>query len=155
MHQIKQLLNKVAIIDAQLLKEKHKLIQQSLQKKLHVAVTTEFGPRYLHSTGQYNKGGPNTGVFIQFIGTNANDLQIPGQAYSFGLLKKAQAIGDMKALVENSRRVLLIDLGENFINGLDLFKQNIEQVEPILVAKNQEVKIEKFFDLKFLEIGAS
>jgi glucose-6-phosphate isomerase len=105
-------------------------LQQYLQKRLHVAVTTEFGPRYLHSTGQYNKGGPNTGIFIQFIGSSASDLSIPDHVYSFGLLKKAQAIGDMEALIKHKRRVILIDFGTDIINGLNSFKQVIERVQP-------------------------
>lgn len=107
-------------------------LQQYLQKRLHVAVTTEFGPRYLHSTGQYNKGGPNTGIFIQFIGSSVSDLPIPDHSYSFGLLKKAQAIGDMEALVTHNRRVILIDLGEDIINGLNTFKKIIEKIQPVL-----------------------
>ncbi len=115
-------------------------LQQYLQKRLHVAVTTEFGPRYLHSTGQYNKGGPNTGIFIQFIGSSVSDLPIPDHAYSFGLLKKAQAIGDMEALVMHKRRVILIDLGEDIINGLNSFKQVIEKVQPVLFNEDSKKK---------------
>ena len=107
-------------------------LQQYLQKRLHVAVTSEFGPRYLHSTGQYNKGGPNTGIFIQFIGSSESDLPIPDHAYSFGLLKKAQAIGDMEALIKHDRRVILIDLGTDIIKGLNSFKQVIEKIQPVL-----------------------
>lgn len=113
-------------------------LQQYLQKRLHVAVTTEFGPRYLHSTGQYNKGGPNTGIFIQFIGSSVADLPIPDHAYSFGLLKKAQAIGDMEALIMHNRRVILIDLGEDIINGLNSFKEIIEKIQPVLFMESQK-----------------
>ncbi len=105
-------------------------LQRSLQKNLHIAVTTEFGPRYLHSTGQYNKGGPNTGMFIQFINNSASsDIQIPNQAYTFGSLKKAQAIGDMEALLQNKRRVILIDLGENAVSGLSEFQGLIDKMQ--------------------------
>lgn len=114
-------------------------LQQYLQKRLHVAVTTEFGPRYLHSTGQYNKGGPNTGIFIQFIGSSVSDLPIPDHAYSFGLLKKAQAIGDMEALIMHNRRVILIDLGEDIINGLNSFKQVIEKIQPVLYTEGMKM----------------
>lgn len=113
-------------------------IQQSLQKSLHIAVTKEFGPRYLHSTGQYSKGGPNTGLFIQFICSSSADISVPEQAYTFGLLKKAQAIGDMEALMKNKRRVILIDLGENFIDGLISFKKIIEEIQPDLL--NEKTK---------------
>ena len=117
-------------------------IQQCLQKNYHIAVTSEFGPRYLHSTGQYNKGGPNTGIFIQLICSSYDDIQIPGKPYTFGLLKKAQAIGDMEALRKNKRRVILIDLGKDFIAGLNSFKRVIEKVQPRLF--NESTKKQKF-----------
>jgi transaldolase/glucose-6-phosphate isomerase len=117
-------------------------IQNCLQNKLHLAVTTEFGPRYLHSTGQYNKGGPNTGVFIQLIGTAADDIPIPEHDYSFGLLKRAQAIGDMEALIKNKRRVILVDLGNDFINKLNLFTNIIKTVQTNPI--NKSVETEKF-----------
>lgn len=117
-------------------------IQQNLQKSLHVAVTSEFGPRYLHSTGQYYKGGPNTGLFIQLICSTSDDIQIPGHSYSFGLLKRAQAIGDREALIENKRRVILIDLGHDLIKGLDLLKQVIEKTLPLI--SNKHIKKIKY-----------
>lgn len=100
-------------------------MKQSLQKKFQVAVTSEFGPRYLHSTGQYHKGGPNTGLFIQLISSPSDDIFIPEYNYSFGMLKKAQAIGDMQALIQSNRRVLLIDLSEDLSFGLDKLKKLI------------------------------
>ncbi len=106
-------------------------IQFSLQKSLHLPVTSQFGPRYLHSTGQYHKGGSNNGYFIQFISNSSEGLSIPGQSYTFGLLKRAQAIGDMQALIERNRKVLLIDTGIDYINGLNTFKQVIKKIQPV------------------------
>jgi transaldolase/glucose-6-phosphate isomerase len=106
-------------------------IQSNLQESLHIPVTTQYGPRYLHSTGQYHKGGPNTGFFIEFICNSTDNIQIPEQAYTFDLLKRAQAIGDMQALIEHERKVILIDLGKDYINGLNAFKKVIKKIEPI------------------------
>lgn len=106
-------------------------IQSNLQESLHLPITTQYGPRYLHSTGQYHKGGPNTGFFIQFICNSSDSIQIPEQAYTFDLLKRAQAIGDMQALIEHERKVILVDLGKDFINGLNTFKKVIKKIQPI------------------------
>lgn len=106
-------------------------IQSNLQESLHLPVTTQYGPRYLHSTGQYHKGGPNTGFFIQFICNSTDSIQIPEQAYTFDLLKRAQALGDMQALIEHERKVILIDLGKDYINGLNTFKKVIKKIQPI------------------------
>ena len=71
-----------------------------------MATTTGFGPRFLHSTGQLHKGGPNSGVFIQVVDGGASvDLPIPGQPYSFGTLIDAQALGDLRSLRARGRRV--------------------------------------------------
>jgi transaldolase/glucose-6-phosphate isomerase len=106
-------------------------IQINLQKSLHLPVTTQFGPRYLHSTGQYHKGGPNNGFFIQFVANSSEGIHIPGQSYTFGLLKRAQAVGDMQALIDHNRKVLLIDTGKDYINGLNTFKQVIKKMQPV------------------------
>jgi len=78
---------------------------------LHAATTLGFGPRFLHSTGQYHKGGPDRGVFLQVSADDLEDLPIPGRTYSFGTLKRAQASGDLAALVARRRRVLRVHLG--------------------------------------------
>jgi len=83
-------------------------IRVALRDRYRVATTAGYGPRYLHSTGQLHKGGPNTGVFIQVVGDDPRDLQIPGLGYGFGVLKQAQAIGDYRALRNHRRRVLRI-----------------------------------------------
>ncbi|HOE69619.1 MAG TPA: bifunctional transaldolase/phosoglucose isomerase [Brevefilum sp.] len=69
-----------------------------------------FGPRFLHSTGQLHKGGPNTGVFLQITQDNAIDFEIPGESYSFGVLARAQALGDFEALLSGNRRAVRIHL---------------------------------------------
>jgi hypothetical protein len=76
-----------------------------LRDRYRVATTVGFGPRYLHSTGQLHKGGPNTGVFIQVVGEDAKDVAIPGMPYTFGSLKQAQALGDLVSLRTHGRRV--------------------------------------------------
>ena len=102
-------------------------IRRELAKKLRLATTFGYGPRFLHSTGQYHKGGPNTGLFIQLTAEDAVDAAIPGQPYGFSLFKKAQAIGDLEALRRNERRVLRIDLGKDVASGLDRLKGAIKE----------------------------
>jgi hypothetical protein len=69
-----------------------------------------YGPRYLHSTGQLHKGGPNNGVFIVVTVAPAQDLEIPGEPFSFGVLEAAQAVGDFQSLDREGRRALLVDV---------------------------------------------
>lgn len=78
-----------------------------------------FGPRFLHSTGQAYKGGPNTGVFLQITCDDAADMPVPGQKYSFGVVKAAEARGDFAVLVQRDRRALRVHLGANLRDGLD------------------------------------
>jgi transaldolase/glucose-6-phosphate isomerase len=81
-----------------------------VRDRKHVAVAAEFGPRFLHSTGQAYKGGPNTGVFLQITSDDAADLAVPGEKYSFSVVKAAQARGDFEVLAERGRRALRIHL---------------------------------------------
>ena len=83
-----------------------------------VATTLGYGPRFLHSTGQLHKGGPNSGVFLQVTADQSEDLDIPGEPYSFGTLVAAQALGDMKSLCTRNRRVIRIHLGCDVEAGL-------------------------------------
>jgi transaldolase / glucose-6-phosphate isomerase len=76
-----------------------------LRDRYRVATTVGYGPRFLHSTGQLHKGGPNTGVFIQVVESGGPDLPIPGREYSFAVLNHAQALGDLAALTSHGRRV--------------------------------------------------
>ncbi|HEX5874720.1 MAG TPA: hypothetical protein VFY60_08725 [Pyrinomonadaceae bacterium] len=82
------------------------------------AVTIGYGPRFLHSTGQLHKGGPETGVFFQIIANDQGDLAIPGEPYTFSILKQAQAFGDFRALAKRGRRVIGIDLGNETLSGI-------------------------------------
>ena len=91
-----------------------------------VATCVGFGPRFLHSTGQAYKGGPNTGVFLQITADDAADLPIPGQKYTFGVVKAAQAQGDLQVLVERGRRALRIHLGKDVAAGLKQLASAVE-----------------------------
>jgi hypothetical protein len=84
----------------------------------HVATCLGFGPRFLHSTGQDYKGGPNTGVFLQITADKAVDVEIPGQKYSFGIVIDAQAAGDLAVLESRGRRALRVHLGADVAAGL-------------------------------------
>lgn len=75
------------------------------------ATTVGIGPRYLHSTGQYHKGGPDTGVFIVITGDDATETEVPDAGYSFSVLKRAQALGDLQALAAHNRRVVRLHVG--------------------------------------------
>jgi len=90
-----------------------------------VATCLGFGPRFLHSTGQAYKGGPNTGVFLQITADAREDLSIPGHSYSFGLVISAQAQGDFTVLAQRGRRILRIHLGKNVESGLQKLEKNI------------------------------
>ena len=85
-------------------------LRVAIRKKTKSAVTLGFGPRFLHSTGQLHKGGPNTGIFLQITADPVDDFEIPSQSMSFGTLQLAQALGDYEALVARGRRVLRIHL---------------------------------------------
>lgn len=93
-------------------------IRNAVRDKKHAATTVGYGPRFLHSTGQLHKGGPNTGVFLQITSDDAEDLPIPNQKYTFGVLKAAQAQGDFAVLAERGRRVLRVHLGSDVKAGL-------------------------------------
>jgi len=90
-----------------------------LRDATRCATTIGYGPRFLHSTGQLHKGGPNTGVFFQIIANDKVDFAVPGEPYTFSILKQAQALGDFRALAKRGRRVIGIDLGDNTVSGLD------------------------------------
>ena len=86
-------------------------LRRMMRDKTKLAVTVGMGPRYLHSTGQLHKGGPPNGLFIQLTADDAHDLAIPGEAYSFAVLKNAQALGDLQALRNKGCRVIRVHLG--------------------------------------------
>jgi len=93
-------------------------IRHAVRDKKRVATCLGFGPRFLHSTGQAYKGGPNSGVFLQLTCDDAKDLPVPGQKYTFGVVKAAQARGDFQVLEERGRRVLRVHLGADLEAGL-------------------------------------
>lgn len=93
-------------------------VRLQLRDGLRVATTLGFGPRYLHSTGQLHKGGPNKGLFLQLLGHDPDDIEIPDQPYSFGTLKRAQARGDLTALRTHGCRAIRVCLGDDVPAGL-------------------------------------
>jgi transaldolase / glucose-6-phosphate isomerase len=108
--------------------------EQELQKlrsmvrdKKKVATCVGFGPRFLHSTGQAYKGGPNSGVFLQVTADDAKDIPVPGQKYTFGVVKAAQARGDFAVLTERKRRALRVHLGTDIKNGLSVLTRALEK----------------------------
>jgi transaldolase / glucose-6-phosphate isomerase len=93
-------------------------LRMEMRDRRHVATCLEFGPRFLHSTGQAYKGGPDSGVFLQITSGDAQDLPIPGLRASFGVVKTAQARGDFGVLVERGRRALRVHLDGDLKAGL-------------------------------------
>lgn len=92
-----------------------------------IATCLGFGPRFLHSTGQDYKGGPNTGVFLQITAEHPTDIEIPGVSYTFGLVIDAQAQADFDVLVERDRRVLRVHLGKDLAGGLQQLLDSMER----------------------------
>lgn len=93
-------------------------IRAAVLEKYKVATCLGFGPRFLHSTGQAYKGGANNGVFLQITAEDAEDLPVPNQKYTFGVVKAAQARGDFAVLAERERRVLRVHLSGDVADGL-------------------------------------
>jgi len=93
-------------------------IRRHIRDALKTPATLGYGPRFLHSTGQLHKGGPNTGLFIQLVAEDGSAVPIPGSEYDFATLKDAQALGDFAVLQQRGRRVLRIELGREVDQGL-------------------------------------
>ena len=102
-------------------------IRHAVRDAKKVATCLGFGPRFLHSTGQAYKGGPNSGVFLQITCDDANDVQVPGQKYTFGLVKSAQARGDFQVLADRGRRALRVHLGKDVNAGLSQMSKAIAE----------------------------
>jgi transaldolase / glucose-6-phosphate isomerase len=102
-------------------------IRHAVRDKKKVATVLGFGPRFLHSTGQAYKGGPNSGVFLQITCDDARDLPVPGQKYTFGIVKAAQARGDFAVLAERGRRALRVHLGKNVKAGLATLAKAVQK----------------------------
>jgi transaldolase/glucose-6-phosphate isomerase len=102
-------------------------IRLAVRDKKRVATVLGFGPRFLHSTGQAYKGGPNSGVFLQITCDDAVDLPVPGRKYTFGVVKAAQARGDFAVLNERGRRALRVHLGKNVFKDLAKLDKTLRQ----------------------------
>jgi hypothetical protein len=102
-------------------------IRHAIRDKKKVATCLGFGPRFLHSTGQAYKGGPNSGVFLQVTCDDSSDLAVPGQKYTFGVVKAAQARGDFQVLAERDRRTLRVHLGTDVRAGLATLSAAVKQ----------------------------
>ncbi|MCC6452878.1 MAG: transaldolase, partial [Acidobacteria bacterium] len=88
-------------------------------RSMHAATCLGFGPRFLHSTGQAYKGGGGNGVFLQITADDDADIAVPGQKYTFGVVKDAQARGDYQVLADRGRRVLRVHLPADIEQGLE------------------------------------
>ncbi len=102
-------------------------LRKEVMTKKKVATCLGFGPRFLHSTGQAYKGGPNSGVFLQLTCDDANDLPVPGQKYTFGVVKSAQARGDFEVLAERGRRALRVHLGSGVAACLRCLRRAVSE----------------------------
>lgn len=102
-------------------------IRHAVRDSKKVATCLGFGPRFLHSTGQAYKGGPDSGVFLQITCDDANDLPVPGQTFTFGIVKAAQARGDFQVLSDRGRRALRVHLGADVAAGLKTLQAAIEK----------------------------
>jgi len=102
-------------------------MRRRIRDAKRVATCLGFGPRFLHSTGQAYKGGPNSGVFLQITADDAHDVAIPGQKYTFGIVKAAQARGDLTVLRERGRRALRVHLGADVDAGLRKLASALER----------------------------
>lgn len=106
-------------------------IRTLILDEMHTATTLGFGPRYLHSTGQLHKGGPNTGLYLIFTADEAADIKIPELGFSFGTLVRAQALGDIEALVNKGRRVVHIHM----VNAEDGLREAGDLIDEVLAAE--------------------
>lgn len=101
-------------------------IRETIARELKVATTTGYGPRFLHSTGQLHKGGGDNGVFLQLTGGPAGDVPIPNEPFGFGVLVRAQAIGDFESLLKRNRRAISVSLGSDVDRGLEQLAQAVK-----------------------------
>jgi transaldolase / glucose-6-phosphate isomerase len=92
-------------------------IRTAVRDETHIATTAGYGPRFLHSTGQLHKGGPRTGLFLQIVQDDTKDVPIPGQPFSFSILKQAQSLGDLQSLTSRRLPVLRVTLGRDAAAG--------------------------------------
>jgi transaldolase/glucose-6-phosphate isomerase len=102
-------------------------LRRMIRDRTKAATCVGFGPRFQHSTGQAYKGGPNSGVFLQITCDDPEDLPVPGQSYTFGIVKEAQARGDFEVLAERNRRALRAHITGDLEAGLDTLSRAVEQ----------------------------
>ena len=107
-----------------------RVLRKTLISVYHVTTTAGYGPRYLHSTGQLHKGGPNRNVFLQLIERMHPDVTIPGKPLTFGTLARAQAAGDFEALRAHHRDVLIIPLGQHPVATLNSLRRSLSPSRP-------------------------
>jgi hypothetical protein len=107
-------------------------LQRALRDRTGCAATQGFGPRFLHSTGQLHKGGPEGGLFLQLRDAPGEDVEIPeSEGATFGRLIRAQAVGDRRALESRGRRVLTVDLGADTPAGLAALTEVVTAAAPV------------------------
>ncbi|MDQ3906871.1 MAG: bifunctional transaldolase/phosoglucose isomerase [Acidobacteriota bacterium] len=114
--------------------EIERLVQSTrthLRDATRCATTAGYGPRFLHSTGQLHKGGSDAGVFLQLTAQDKTDLPVPGEQYTFGVLKQAQALGDFRSLARRGRRALRVELGSDVAAGLTRLRELIRESLPL------------------------
>lgn len=99
----------------------------AIRDGLRVATTFGYGPRFLHSTGQLHKGGPNKGVYVQITVHPQRDLEIPGSPYSFGTLIRAQSMGDLQSLQEHGRRAIRLHITGDHAEGVEHVREAIKR----------------------------
>jgi len=102
-------------------------IRLALLERTHQATTLGYGPRYLHSTGQLHKGGPNSGCFLQLVDNSKDGIHVPETDYTFDTIIRAQGFGDYQALTERNRRALRVNLGENIPKGLEILRKLVSR----------------------------
>lgn len=102
-------------------------IRTNISTATGCAATLGYGPRFLHSTGQLHKGGPDSGVFIQITSPDGIDFPVPGAPYSFSVLKDAQALGDFQSLLAHGRRAIRVDVGKDVVGGLKQLQKLLAQ----------------------------
>ena len=102
-------------------------IRAAIRDTKQISTTLGYGPRFLHSTGQLHKGGPDSGIFFQITSDQKEDLEIPDEPYSFGTLVAAQALGDLKSLSTRNRLVIRLHLGHDVEAGLRRIQKAVEE----------------------------
>jgi transaldolase/glucose-6-phosphate isomerase len=105
-------------------------IRAAVRDSTHIATTAGYGPRFLHSTGQLHKGGPKTGLFLQIVQQDARDVAIPGQPFTFSILKQAQSLGDLQSLSSRKLPVLRVTLGKDPVAGWKALAAAVKSAVP-------------------------